>query len=228
MAVALVALALGALSATASAAPVFFGKAAIGSKVEPVSFSGTLGAAFLEGKSGTKITCKAGTAVGEVTGATTTGEKRQRNSRAAKSAACRVKTLVPAKSTPKSWRESWVASRRTVPGIRLFDQGEGKGGKLAQFTCAAGSIAVAVKGSVIGSLSGASGKTVEEGKLATSLKLTFAESKGLQKYKKFVVEGEPGEEQLESSVGGGPFEPSGQSVIATLKTTPAGQLGVTK
>ena len=52
-----------------------------------------------------------------------------------------------------------------------------------------------MKGSIIGSLSGASGKTVEEGKLATSIKLAFAESKGKQKYNKF-VEGEPGEEQL--------------------------------
>ena len=101
MAVALVALALGALSATASAAPVFFGKAAVGSKVEPVSFSGTLGAAFLEGKSGTKITCKSGTTNGEVTGPTT-GRTAKRSSPAAKRRVCPAKTRRRAKSTRKS------------------------------------------------------------------------------------------------------------------------------
>ena len=36
--------------------PEFFGKAAVGSTVATVEFKGTLGAAFLEGKGGTKIT----------------------------------------------------------------------------------------------------------------------------------------------------------------------------
>jgi hypothetical protein len=89
---------------------------------------------------------------------------------------------------------------------------------------------VIVRGSLIGSLSGAAGTTAtaaETGKILPSGKLTFAESAGIQKYQKF--EGTEPAEQLESSIGGGAFEKSGQSVIATLKTVPATWgLGVTK
>jgi hypothetical protein len=61
------------------------------------------------------------------------------------------------------------------------------------------------------------------------MKLSFAEAKGIQKYNKFAAgEGEEGTEQLESSTNGGAYEKSGQSVIATLKTNPASNLGVTK
>ena len=57
---------------SASANAGILRKAAVGGPSRTVEFKGTLGAAFLEGEGGTKITCKAGTAVGEVTGATTT------------------------------------------------------------------------------------------------------------------------------------------------------------
>jgi hypothetical protein len=120
-----------------------------------------------------------------------------------------------------------VVANKT-PGIRLFSQSGGRGAELAKFTCAGGTVAVSVKGSVIGSLTGASGKTPAEGKFASSNKLTFQESKGKQKYNKFIAgEGEAGEEQLESSVGGVPFEMSGQSVTATLKSVPVSNLGIT-
>jgi len=59
-------------SSAVAAGPVFFGKAEVGKTVANVAFTGTLGAAFLEGKGGTKITCTGGTANGEITGATTT------------------------------------------------------------------------------------------------------------------------------------------------------------
>jgi len=225
VALALVAVSAMAFATTASAAPEFFGKAAVGSTVGNVTFSGALGAAFLESVTGTKISCTAGTATGEVNGPTstvnnvtkftgcTTSEVECHNA-----AANEIVTKVLAGSLG--------GVTTTTPGIRLFDEKEGKGGKLAEFSCAGGAVKVVVKGSVIGSLSGASGKTIAEGKLATSNKLTFAETKGIQKYTKF-VEGEGGEEQLESNTGAG-FEKSGQSVIATLTTKPAGQLGVTK
>ena len=219
-------IALAGLGSSASANPVFFGKAAVGSTVKTVAFSGTLGAAFLEGVSGSKITCLAGTAEGEITGATTSANNVTKftgcETNGVECHNAGVKEIVT-----KNLKGVLGGVSATVPGIRLSDSAEGNGGKLAEFSCAGGAVAVVVKGSVIGSLTGASGKTVAEGKLATSNKLTFAESKGIQKYTKF-TEGEGGTEQLEASTGGGPFEKSGQSVIATLKTTPAGQLGVTK
>jgi hypothetical protein len=225
VALALVAVSALAFSATASANPEFFGKAAVGAKVANVNFTGTLGAAFLEGVGGTKITCKAGTAIGEVTGATTTA-KNKTNFTGCEVGGVPCQNAGAGEINTKSLAGVLGGVTATSPGIRLFDEGEGRGGKLAEFECGGGAIHVVVKGSVIGSLSGASGKTIAEGKLATSNKLTFAETKGIQKYNHFVV-GESGEEQLESNAGAG-FEKSGQSVIATLKTTPAGQLGVTK
>jgi len=227
VALALVAVSAMAFATTASAAPEFFGKAAVGSTVGNVTFSGALGAAFLESVTGTKISCTAGTATGEVNGPTSTVNN------VTKFTGCTTSEVechnaAANEIVTKTLAGSLGGVSATLPGIRLFDQGEGKGGKLAEFTCAGGAVKVAVKGSVIGSLSGASGKTVAEGKLATSNKLTFAETKGIQKYSKFLPgEGEEGTEQLESNAGAG-FEKSGQSVIATLKTTPAGQLGVTK
>ena len=52
--------------------PVFYGKAAIGSTVGTVGFTGTLTEASLETKSKSVVKCTGGTAVGEVTGPTTT------------------------------------------------------------------------------------------------------------------------------------------------------------
>jgi hypothetical protein len=225
VALALVAVSALAFAATASANPEYFGKAAVGSVVAPVHFKGALGAAFLEGEGGTKITCKAGTATGEVVSATETKKN------VTEFTGCEVGG-VPCENAGAGVINTKVLAgvlggvTATTPGTRLFDEKEGRGGKLAEFTCAGGSIKVEVRGSVIGSLSGASGKTIAEGKLATSNKLTFAETKGVQKYNHF-VEGEGGSEQLESNAGAG-FEKSGQSVIATLTTSPAGQLGVTK
>src|SRR5437899_11873960 len=67
---------LGALCAvaifatSASAEPVFFGKAAIGGTVKAIPFSASSGTSFLEGHtSKLKIECKASTGTGEVSGA---------------------------------------------------------------------------------------------------------------------------------------------------------------
>src|SRR6478609_7060447 len=73
--VALAAIAAFAFSvASASASqPVFYGVAEIGKSVAAQKISGTLGAAFLEGKtSKSKISCTGGTATGEITGPTST------------------------------------------------------------------------------------------------------------------------------------------------------------
>jgi hypothetical protein len=219
--------AISIAASSASAAPVFYTKAGIGETVNKVNFTGTLGAAFLEGANGSKITCTGGTATGEVTGPTT-AKKNVTTFTGCETQGFKCESGVTEGTIiTKSLQGSLGALTATLPGLRLFDEGEGKGGKLAEFSCAGGAIAVLVRGSVIGSLSGAAGTEPANGKFASSNKLTLAEAKGTQKYSKF-IEGEAGTEQLEASVAGGAFEKSGQSVIATLKSVPAGNLGVTK
>jgi hypothetical protein len=222
------AISIVASSVASAAQPVFYTKAEVGVASGAVPFTGTLGAAFLEGKSGTKITCTGGTAVGEVTGPTTT------KGNVTTFTGCEVSSFKCESGATEGTIVTKVLEgtlgnvTATIAGVRLFPEATGRGTELAAFSCAGGAIPVKVKGSVIGSLSGSSGTTVAAGKLGTSQKLSFAEAKGIQKYVKFLVgEGEAGSEQLESSVSGGAYEKSGQSVIATLKTTPAGNLGNT-
>jgi hypothetical protein len=218
--------AISVAATTASASPVFYGKAAIGSTVGTVQFTGTLGAAFLEGQvSKTKIECSAGSANGEVTGPTTT-KKNVTVFTGCKTGSFPCGNTGETTITTKSLEGELGDVKAGIPGIRLFDEGTGKGGELAAFSCAGGAIAVKVKGSVIGQLSGAAGTTPFDGKFAASNKLTFAEAGGIQKFNKFV--GEAGSEQLESKAGEGGFEKSGQSVIATLKAAGVSNLGMTK
>jgi len=243
--ISMVALALAAIFAfsvgSASATqPVFYGVAELGATAGTVKISGTLGAAFLEGKeSKAKISCSAGTATGEVTGATKT-KNNVTTFTGCETGGLPCKSTGDPEGTIKTSALEGVLGNvtATLPGIRLFAPGEGgkspKTGSLATFTCAGGAVSVVVSGSVIGSLSGAQGKTVEEGKFAGSNKLTFAETAGTQKYTKFLAgecggnANDCGPEQLTSTVNGTP-ELGGQSVIATLKSVPfASKLGFTK
>jgi hypothetical protein len=226
--------------ASASATqPVFYGVAEIGGTVGPVKFSGTLGAAFLEGKtSKAKITCTAGTAVGEVTGPTT-GKNGVTTFTGCETSGLKCNSTGDPEGTIKTASLEGTLGNvtATLPGIRLYAPGEKgkepKTGALATFKCGGELVNVTVTGSVIGSLSGAQGTKVEEGKFAASAKLTFAETAGAQKYTKFLAgecggAGECGPEQLTSHINGGE-ELGGQSVIATLKTIPfASKLGFTK
>jgi len=233
--------AIGVMASTASAAqPVFYGVAELGKTVGTVKQSGTLGPAFLEGKTSKgKITCTGGSSTGEVTTPTKT------TNNVATFKGCETSELPCASAGQPSGTIQTVKMdgvlgnvTATLPGIRLFAPGEGgkspKTGALATFECGGGLVKVVVSGSVIGSLSGAQGKTPEEGKFATSSKITFAESLGAQKYTKFLAgecggnANDCGPEQLTSTINGTP-ELGGQSVIATLKTVPfAGKLGATK
>jgi hypothetical protein len=217
-------------SSAASAEPVFLTKTVVAEGVK-IPIKGTLGAAFLEGKSGSKITCTGGTSTGEITGpkkgknnVTTfagclTGEFK------CESAGQAEGVIV---TNPLEANLNGITS--ILPGERLFSEAEGRKGKLAEFSCAGGAIPVIVKGSLVGSLSGASGTNAETGKLLSVGTLAFAEAGGIQKYTSFSEGPEKGEkEQLESSVGGKPFELSGQSVSVKIATVPATwQIGVTK
>jgi len=241
MGLALVAIfAMSVAASTASAAgPVFYTKAELGS-VAPskVKFTATIGAAFLEGqKSKSKISCEdlAGSGAGAV-GETVSAKVTENN----------ITTFTKCKSgelncTSAGQAEGIIVTKALkgflgdvtlgkVAGVRLYSQSEGRGtGKLAEFECGAGIVKVVVTGSVIGALSGSSGKTVAEGKFSTTQKLTFQEAGGLQKYTIFAAgTGEEGEkaEQLTSSINGSP-ENGGQSVIATIKATGNNNLGNT-
>jgi len=222
--------AMSVVASSASAAPVFYTKAAIGETAKPVPFTATIGAAFLEGKtSKAKISCSdtAGTGAG-ANGEAVTSTVAQKNVTTftgCVTSELKCQSAGQAQGTIVTDALTAVLGSisATVPGERLYSEAEGKGGKLAEFECGGGLVKVVVTGSIVGSLSGASGKTVAEGKFAASGKLTFAEAAGKQKYQK--LEGEA-EEQLTSTVNGTP-ELGGQSVIATIKSTPASNLGET-
>jgi hypothetical protein len=228
--VALVAVfALSVVASSATASPVFYTKVEYGGTANtPVKFTGTLGAAFLEGSvSKSKIECSSGTASGEVTGPTTT-KKNLTTFTGCKAQGFPCNSAGDPEGTIKTKNlEGELGDVKAgIPGMRLFDEAGGKGAELAAFSCAGGAIAVKVKGSVIGQLSGAAGETVANGKFAASNKLTLAQSAGIQKFNKFI--GEVGSEQLEAKVGEGGYEKSGQSVIAVLKASGVSNLGFTK
>jgi hypothetical protein len=228
---AIAAVALTAMfAAGASAEPEFLTKTVVAEGAK-IPFTATLGAAFLEGSvSKSKIECSGGTGHGEVTGPRTT------KNNVTIFTGCKSSGFPCESGATEGTIETNVLKgalngiTSVLPGVRLFNEVTGRGGELAAFSCAGGSIAVKVKGSVIGSLSSASGTSAETGKLVASGKLTLAEAGGIQKYTSFSEGPEAGQkEQLEAKVGEGGYEKSGQSVIATLKTVPATwEVGVTK
>ncbi|HEX4627385.1 MAG TPA: hypothetical protein VH137_01225, partial [Gemmatimonadales bacterium] len=183
--------AMSVVASSASAAgPVFYTKAEVGGAAPShIKFTATIGAAFLEGqKSKSKISCSdtAGTGAGAV-GETVSAKVAENN--VTTFTGCKSGEL-PCTSTgasegvivTKALKAFLGGTSATVPGERLYSQSEGRGGKLAEFECGAGIVKVVVTGSVIGALSGSSGKVVSEGKFSTTQKLTFQEAAGLQKY----------------------------------------------
>jgi hypothetical protein len=231
---ALVALvAMGIAAGSASAEPVFFGKAEVGKSVSNIKFEGTGATAFLEGKtSKLKIECKANTATGEVNGPTSTAKNLTKFTNceiAGLALPCETKGAAAKEIVTNNLIGELGGVSATLPGIRLKPE---SGIYLAEFECASGGVLVKVTGSVIGSLSGATATTVEAGKLATSNKLTLSQTAGKQKYQKFLTGPEQQLTSIVSEFNGKEFvtheELGGQSAIETLKTNPAGQLGVTK
>jgi hypothetical protein len=117
----------------------------------------------------------------------------------------------------------------TLPGIKLYSQAEDKGGKVIEADCGAGIVHIVWRGEVTGALAGAAGEDAATGKLLSTMKLTFAESGGKQKYQGF-SEGPESEllGQLEAVINGSP-ELSGWSSVLSTKTVPSTWgLGVTR
>jgi hypothetical protein len=216
-----------AATTVASAEPVYLTKTVVAEGAK-IPLTATLGAAFLEGAvSKTKIECTSGVGGGEVTGPKTS-KKSVTTFTGCQSGGipCKNQGSNEIKTVALEGVLNGITS--TLPGVRFFPEATGRGGFLAEFEC--GGLPVKVKGSLIGSLSGAAGTNAETGKLLSSGKITFAEKEGIQKYLSFSEGPEKGEkEQLESKTGAGEYEKGGQSVIVTLKTSPVTWgLGITK
>jgi len=230
--------ALGALVATsalASATPEFYTKAAIGSTVAGVAYKSTSTTSFLEGKtSGLKIECASSTGTGEANGATTNAKVLTLFKKCeiiGLALPCENKGAGTKEIETNSLKGELGAITLTSPGVRLSPE---SGSYDAEFECAGGGVLIKARGSLIGSLTGASGETVAEGKLPASAKLTLKATKGVQQYTHFLT---GPSEQLTSVVS--EFseakheyvtheELSAQNQTATLTTSPADNLGFTK
>jgi hypothetical protein len=228
-----VALALVAVTPSAATAePEFLTKAVVGEAVTSVPFSGTVGASFWEAASGgkVKLLCTAGTASGEVVGA------RSLSNVVLLLTGCESGSLkAQSEGQPSGTIETKALAGKlggitpTLPGIKLFSEAEGKGGTVLEAN-AGGIVTFKVRGEATGSLSGAAGEGPATGKLLASINLTFAQSKGVQKYKGFTEGPEAGllgSFEWENSKN--PFEPIGWSLKESLKTIPSTWgLGITK
>jgi hypothetical protein len=216
------------ITGQAAAAPVFYTKVVVGGIAPAVKFTGSLGAAVMEGSvSKSKLECSAASTAGEASGATTV------NGMVIDFTGCKTGGFTcKSGGQPEGEIVTNVLAGELgdvvsgTPGLRLFEESGGRGGELAGFSCAGGAIGVKEKGSLTGALSIASGKTVLEAKFQTSLKVTYVQSGGIQKYSKFV--GESGSEQVEAKFGEGAYEDLGFSVNATLTANGVSNLGVTK
>jgi len=230
--------ALGALVATsalASGSPEFYTKAAVNSAVTSVPYTSSSTTSFLEGKtSGLKIECKTSTGTGEANSATTNAKVITLFK------SCEIVGLaLPCENKGAGSKEIETnplkgeigAISNTVPGVRLSGESSPY---TAAFECAGGGVLIKAKGTLIGSLTGASGETVAEGKLPASAKLTLKATKGVQQYTHFLT---GPSEQLTSVVSEfseakGEYvtheELSAQNQTATLKSVNPDDLGFTK
>lgn len=206
---------LSSLAGAAAASPVFYSKAAIGQTVPGVYFTATVGANYWsEPGQPYRVLCQGGTAEGFVSSATGLKDVILRFT-GCEGFGC------PSTVETAPLEGELGALTQALPGIRLWSEKEGRGGKIAE--CPQGWLVAT--GSVIGSLSGAAGNEAANGKLALSDKLYFTESYGVQKFTKF--EGEASGEQMTFSTNGGKA-PGAWEASLTLKSVPSADLGFTK
>jgi hypothetical protein len=224
------------MSAAASAEPEFVTKAVVGEAVNKVPFTGTIGPTFFEGqKSRSKISCSNLSGAGSGITGEVNGPKSLANIVITFTGCGAGECQANTQGKPAGVIESKVlagtlgAVTPTVPGIKLYSQAEGKGGTAIEADCGAGIVHIVWKGEVTGALGGSAGEDAATGKLLSTMKLTFAEAVGKQKYKGF-SEGPESEllGQLETVINGSP-ELTGWSSVLSTKTVPSTWgLGVTK
>jgi len=229
------ALALGAMTASfaqAETPPEFYTKAPLGGTApSEVKESDTIGVAFLEGHtSKAKIECKKGSGSAVVNGVKSTKEAVTLFSECAIASIelpCENKGAGTHQIETKNLVGELGLIASTKDGLRLKPE---TGTFLAEFECGGGAVAIKVKGSLIGEITGNAkvGETIAAAKLAASGDLKFAETGGIQKYTKFLGEGTG--HQLENVVKEGSSEHEelgGQSATVVVKSVPAGDVGET-
>ena len=230
------ALALGAMTASfaqaAESPPEFFTKAAVGGTApSEIPETDTIGVAFLEGHtSKAKIECKKGSGSAVVNGAKSTKEAVTLFSECAIAGIelpCENKGAGTHQIETKNLVGELGLIATTKDGLRLKPEA---GTYLAEFECGGGAVAIKVKGSLIGEITGSSkvGVTIAASKFAASGDLKFSETGGIQKYTKFL--GESTGHQLENVVKEGSEtheELGGQSAIVVVKSVPVSNIGET-
>lgn len=209
---------LFAASATTASAinPEFTTKAVV---TTPIPFEATLAASFFEAKpSKTKVTCTGGIGIGEVTapkvaqnilllmtGCETSGLK------------CKTVGLGEGEIHPvASEGQLDDITHNVLPGLRLYPTTPPV---WAEFECGGGVAKVVIKGSVIGSLTPASGLTIAENVIPTALKWSF---KAYTKY------WNSGAFPFEQTINNGAPEALSWSMNIRIKSIPGSNLGVTK
>jgi hypothetical protein len=226
------ALAVGGLASSAASAaePVFFGKAAVGGAVGPVSFTGSGGSTSLTAaRTKLEIFCQASTIAGEVSGAQTVSHVVMKMTGCETAGFTRCGNTGATEITTEELTGELGAITSSVPGLRLRPE---TGSYDIVYECAGGGVVVKVTGSVIARLLGASGNSVEEGKLATTATLALEETGGIQKYTHFLAGGSEQWAQRVEEFNGKEFvaheELMGIRAKLSLKSTPAGLFGITK
>jgi hypothetical protein len=210
--------------------PQFYTKAPVGGTApSEIKESYSIGPSYMEGaKSKAKIECRKGSGSAVVDGAKSTKEVR------IKFAECETPDLMSCENRGNGTKEietdnlvgelGPIASGKA--GLRLKPE---SGVYLMEYSCAGGAVVIKVKGSLIGEVTGASGNTVEEGKIGASGDLKFAQAKGIQKYTRFV--GESSGQQLEDVLKEGGSaereELQGQNGAVVVRSVPAYNIGET-
>src|SRR5947209_1747717 len=121
----------GAAATAASAEPVFLAKSVAGEATTSVPYTGTLGANFWEGKtSKSKVTCTGGSVSGEVSGAQSVA-KTVLVMTGCETSGCKVhsKGLPEGEIVSETLAGKLNGITSTLPGLKVFSEAEGKGGK---------------------------------------------------------------------------------------------------
>ncbi len=207
--VAAMAMCVTAVSVASAAAPEFITKANWGEvagaggpvALKSVPLIGMAGAQ-LEGQvSKVKIPCldKVGaSAIGEVTGPKTTKQNVTVFTECSSPVGACASAGEPAGTIKTEALEGTLGNLPTgKPGERFFNEATPRTGVIAKFECGGGLLKIESVGSIVAELSiTGSGATPATTKLEKSNKVSFAESKGIQKYKEAES---PPSEQLETN-----------------------------
>jgi len=221
----------GVTAGAASAAePVLVSKAAIGQVAGPVAFTGTMPDPLLYLGAESKLTCHTGSISGEMTGPKALADVVMILTHCESGGGEFETHGYPFEIVTNPMAGVLGALSPTEPGIKLFSEAGGRSGIVMEAEAFGGAVTLKVRGEITAALSGHFAETAETATFPSTLKLVFAVSKGIQKYRGFSEGLEAGlVGQWEQSINGGAWEGFGVGQSVTLKSTPvAGDLAVTE